>query len=587
MFHLYLDETVESVKILTEKQMLNGRVTLNLDCCPESTSHWMSPPLFIHAYDQETFRYRYVVKYKEGLSLSWLIKKVTGGKDDKTVKETSSRKLNYGMHQYDIFHAPNERNQMKKIFLGQMFFVEQLYDALSKGCNLKEMLIECEHLGFGHPSYAEADMRSFIHWVSEMLMKTATTPFQRVYICALLGQFVNRVHSWSAWRTCDLLGKRAADKLLSSFGCCSHRALPQSSIKFIKIVAEHLFKGGSSTGCLMFIKIFCNLLDANYVIQVADKLSSQSYTEHQFDKQVPGVLDSLTTLKDLDTSVRFSCYIIRLSPSVRCLWILYHEISRLPNLLENCVDEFVGVYCKFISRRRARKPDLLQPWFWSQVPKNLMEQLAGPFCEVLTEQISSETNWPQERLDGVTAIALDARLQSKDQFSHFVLAIMTHKSEEIVSIIPVLLESKAFSTYWNTSISKQDKQIVCSNWLKVNYFRVGKKQKEQILDVVEACESLCSTQALKMDKVLCQDMDKEVERLVLKAKFESIMNAVKDSHNCTPAIQHRLRMLLRNAIKQQSGSGDHRSKYRKMVQLLGYDASKERKKELRKEKLDG
>lgn len=582
-----MDETVESVKILTEKQMLNGRVTLNLECCPESTNHWMSPPLFIHAYDEETFRYRYVVKYKEGLSWSWFVKKVTGGKDDKTVKETSSRKLNYGMHQYDIFHIPNERNQMKKIFLGQMFFVEQLYDALGKGGDLKEMLIECEHLGFGHPSYAEADVKFFIHWVSEILIKTSTTPFQRVYICALLGQFVNRVRSWSAWSTCDLLGKRAADQLLSSFGCCSHKALPQSSIKFIKIVAEDLFRAGSSSGSLTFIKVFCSLLDVNYVIQVADKLSSQSYTEQQFDKQVPIVLDCLTRLRDVDSSRKFCCYVIHLSPSVQCLWNLYHKISRHPNLLQTLGDEFVSVYCKFISRRRARKPDVLQPSFWSEVPKNLTEKLARPFCEALTEQISSETNWHQATLDSLTAIALDARLQSEDQFYRFVLAIMTHKSKEVVSIIPVLLESKTFCTYWNTRISKEDKQMICFNWLKANCFCVGKKQKEQILDVVEACESLCSTDALKMDKALCQDMDKEVERIVLKAKFESIMDALKDSQNRTPAIRQRLTMLLRSAIKQERGTGDRRSKYRKMVHLLGYDTSKERKKELRKEKLDG
>lgn len=579
-----MDETVESVKILTEKPMLNGHLTLSLECCPESTKHWMSPPLFIHAYDQETFRYRYVVKYKEGLSLTWLIKKVTGGKDDKTVKETSSRKLNYGMQQYDIFHTPNERNQMKKIFLGQMFFVKQLYDTLDKDGDLKEMLIECEHVGFGHPSYAEADVKSFIQWVSEILIKTSTTPYQRVYICALVGQFINRVRSWS---TCDLLGERAADQLLSSFGCYSHKALPQSSIKFIKVVAEDIFRASSSTGCLMFIKVFCNLLDVNYVIQVADKLSSQSYIEQQFDKQVPRVLDSLTRLEDLDTSRRFYCYIIRLSPSVQCLWNLYHEISRFPNLLQNLVDDFVSVYCKFISRRRARKPDLLQPSFWSQVPKNLMEKLANPFCKALTEQILSETNWSQASLDSLTAIALDARLQSADQFYPFILTITTHSSKEMASIIPDLLESKAFCAYWNTRISKEDKQKVCFNWLEANCVRVGKKQKEQILDVVEACESLCATEALKTDKTLCQDMDKEVERMVLKAKFESIMDALGDSQNRAPAIQQRLTMLLRSAIEQQSGTGDRRSRYRKMVHLLGYDVSKERKKELRKEKLDG
>lgn len=583
-----MDETVESVKILTEKPMLNDRLTLNLECCPESTNHWMSPPLFIHAYDEETFRYQYVVKYREGLSWTWFIKKVTGGKDEKTERETKSRKLNYGMHQYDIFHTPNEPNQMKKIFLGQMFFVKQLYDTLGKGGDLKEMLMECEHVGFGHPGYAVGDVKSFVQWVSEILIKTPTTPYQRVYICALLGQFVNRVPSWTAWSTCDLLGKRAADQLLSSFGYCSHKALPQSSIKFIKVVAEDLFKAGSSTGCLLFIKVFCNLLDVNYVKQVADKLSSYSYTDQKFDKQVPSVLDSLTRLKDLDTSRRFFCYIIRLSPSVQCLWNLYNEISsRLPNLEQSLADEFSNVYCKFISRRGARKPDLREWSFWSQVPKNLTEKLANPFCEALTEQILSETNWPQASLDSLTDIAQDARLQSADQFYHFVLTITTHKSKEMVSIIPVLLESKTFCTYWNTRISKEDKEKVCFNWLKANCFRVGKKQKEQILDVVEACESLCATEALKTDKALRQDMDKEVERMVLKAKFESIMDALEDSQNRAPAIQQRLTMLLRSAIKQQSGTGDRRSRYRKMVHLLGYDVSKERKRELRKEKLDG
>ena len=582
-----MEETVESVKILTEKPMLNGHLTLNLECRPESTNHWMSPPLFIHACDEETFRYRYVVKYKEGLSFTWLIKKFTGGKDDKTVKETSSRKLNYGMHQYDILHTPNERNQMKKIFHGQMFFVKQLYDTLAKGGDLKETLIECEHLGFGHPSYADSDVKFFIYWVSEILLTTSTTPSQRVYLCALLGQFVNRVRSWPAWMTCDLLEKRAADQLLSSFGYCSLRELPQSSIKFIKIVAEDLFRAGSSKGCLMFIKVFCSLLDANYVIQVADKLSSQSYTEQQFDKQVPSVLDSLTRLKNLDISRKYFCFMVRLSPSVGCLWNLNHKISFHPNLLQNLVDEFVTVYCKFISRRRAIKPDLLQPSFWSQAPTHLKGKLASPFCEALTEQISSQTKWPQASLDSLKAIALDERLQSEDQFYRLVLAIMTHTSGEMVPIIPVLLESKAFCAYWNTRISKEDKRKVCSRWLKANWHRDGKKQKEKILDVVGACELLHSTDALKTDKALCEDMDKEVERMVLNSKFQSIVDSFKDSQNCAPAIQQRLTILLKSAIQQESGNGDRRSRYKNMVHLLGYNVPKARKKELRKEKLDG
>lgn len=583
-----MDEKVESVKILTDRPMLNGSLTLFLECVSHDRKYWRSPELFVHADKKDTFRYRYVVKYKEGIA-EWILKKVTfsGGEDGKTVKETTTRTLKSGRHQYDIFHNPNAHNWMKTIFLGQFFFVKLLYHSLGKGSDLKEMLIECEHVGFGHPSYAVTDIDSFIQWVLEVTSKSPT-PYQSVYICSLVGQFVHRVRSWSAWKTCDMLGKRAADQLLLSLGCCTYEPLPKSSITFIKNVAKELFEAGSSTGCLMFIKVFCNLFDVNYVKQVADKLSLCSYTEQKFDKQVPIVLESLRRLEDVDTCRRLSCYMIRLSPSVQCLWNLYNEISsRLPYLEQSLADEFSNVYCKFISRRGARKPDLLQSSFWSRVPKNLTEKLANPFCKALTEQILSETNWPQASLDSLTDIAQDARLHSADQFYYCVLTITTHRSKEMVSTIPVLFKSKAFCTYWNTRISKEDKQKLCFNWLNANCFRVGKKQKEQILDVVEACESLCATEALKTDKALCQDMDKEVERTVLKAKFESIMDALEDSQNLAPAIQQRLTMLLRSAIKQQSGTGDRRSRYRRMVHLLGYDVSKERKKELRKEKLDG
>lgn len=581
-----MDEKVESVKLLTDRPMLNGCVTLSLECSSDDRKYWRSPELFVHADQQDTLRYRYVVKYKEGIT-AWLFKKVTfsGGKDDKTVKETTTRTLKSGIHQYDIFHNPNAHNRMGTIFLGQMFFVKQLYHRLGKGYDLKEVLIECEHIGFGHPSYAMVDIDSFIQWVVESVNKTPNS-YQSVYICSLLGQFVHRVRSLSAWHTCDVLGQRTADQLLFSLGCCCYKPLPKSSTAFIKNIAENLFKAGSSTGCLLFIKVFCNLLDVNYVMQVADKLSSQRYTEQQFHHQVPSVLDSLTRMKDVDSCKRFCCYVIYHSPNVQCLWNLYRAISScFPNFVQSLVDDFSSVYCNFISRRRTRKPDLLQSPFWSQVPEMLKEKLANPFCKELTEQILSETNWSQEKLDSLATIAQDAHLQTAAQFYHFILAVTTHKSKEMVSVIPVLLQSKAFCTYWNRCISIEDKKKVCFNWLRAN-FRTGKKPKEQIIDVVEACESLCATGALKADEALRQDMEKEVEGLVFKTKFESIMDAFADAQNHAPAIQQRLTTLLKSAIKQQSGTGDCRSRCRKMIRLLGYDDSKERKKDLQKVKLD-
>ena len=580
-----MDENVESVKILTEKPMLNGCVTMDLECFSYDGKHWISPELFVPPDHRDTFRYHYVVKCKEGLK-EWFIKKVTfsGGKDGKMLKEIKSRNLKSGNYQYDIFRSPNDHNQMKTIFLGQLYFVKWLYQILGNGGDLKEMLIECEHVGFGHPSYWMTDIETFIQWVLESISKNPTC-YQCVYICSLLGQLVHRIRSLSAQYTCNLLGEKATDKLLSFLAHCSIEALPNSSATFIKVVAEDLFKAGSSIGCLLFIKIFCNLLDVNFVMQVADKLSSKSYTDHQFDQQVPSVLASLNGVKDLESCRRLCCYLIFHSPSVQCLWKLYNAIShRFPDVLHILMEEFVNVYCKFISRHRARKPDLLQPWFWSQVPENLKEKLASRFCNVLVEQISSETTWSQERLDSLMTIALDPRLHSADKFCCLILNVSSHKSKEMVSIIPVLLKSKSFCTFWDASFSPEDKLKVSWNWLRAQY--TGKKQKEQILDVVEACGTLCGTDALKTDDTLCSAVHKKVEDLVLKAKFQSIMEAVVDAHNRSPTIQQRLVVLLRMAIKQQSGTGDRRSKYRQMIRLLGYDVSKERKKDLQKMKLD-
>ena len=581
-----MDEKVESVKIVTEKPMLNGSLTLFLECCSDDKKYWKSPLLFLHANEEDTFRYRYVVKYKEGFGM-WLLKTVTRSKDETTVKETKTRKLNRGINQYDIFHHPKDPNWRKNIFSGQFFYVKLLCRALGRGCDLRELLIECEHVGFGHPSYVDEDVKLFLKWVED-LVNNRSYPYQGVYVCSLLGQFIHHVQTWPVNYTCQSLGEKTTDLILTSFGCCPYVALPQTSVKFIKIVAEDLFKAGSSTGSLLFIKYFCSLLDVNYVLQVADKLSSRPYTEQQFDQHVPNLLNTLKSLKDQATCVRYLSYVINRSPSVHCLWNVHPAIScHLPDLKVSLVEEFSDAYCRLISRRRGRKPDLLQPLFWCQVPEKLKEKIANPFCKTLTEQIASETTCSKKDVDSLITIALDESLYSSEHFHDFILCVATHKTKEIVSILPVLLESKVFCFYWKSNISHEEKEKVCQHWLRNGVFEAGMKPKDKVLAAVEACDALCTTEAVKSDKALYQAVEKEVERLVFKSSLDSIMSAFEDAERFTPAVHERLTLLLRSAIKQHSGTGDRRSRYRKMIRMLGYDdVSKVRKKDLQKDKLD-
>ncbi|CAH3117502.1 unnamed protein product, partial [Pocillopora meandrina] len=164
------------------------------------------------------------------------------------------------------------------------------------------------------------------------------------------------------------------------------------------------------------------------------------------------------------------------------------------------------------------------------------------------------------------------------------MSISSHKSEKVVSMILSLLESKELRTCWVKRFSREDKLKISWNWVRSQY--AGKRPTDQILAVVEACEILCETEALKDDDALCLALQEQVEKMVLKGSFQSIMKAVVDAQNRSPTIFTRLVYLFRKAIKKESGSGDRRSKYKNMIRLLGYDHAKERKKRLQKVKLD-
>lgn len=581
-----MDGEVESVKILTDTPMLNKSVTLSLDSCSADRKYWRAPLLFIHPEEKDAFRYRYVVKYKEGLG-AWVWKKVTfsRNKDEKTIKETKSRTLNKGINQFDIFHNPNDPNWRGSVFSGHLFFVKQLYEQLGRGGDLKDLLIECEHIGFGHPTYTEEDVKSFLKWVVE-ISKSNPTSYQSMYTCSLLGQLVHRVPARSAAYTCHVLGRNAVDSILLSLSHCTYLALPQTSVKFIKIVVEDLFKTGSLTGCLVFIKYFCNLFDVNYVMQVADKLSSSSYIDQQFDKQVPDVLYSLKRLKNVTWCSRYSSFVINCSPSVPCLWKLYQIMSvNFPSLVHRLGEEYARVYNKFISDSRARKADLLQPLFWGQVPVNLKEKLANPFCKALANQIASETTFSKEKLASLKSICLDANLQSSDCFHGFILGVMTHKDKEVLSIIPDLLDSKEFCSYWKPSISEEEKEKVCRHWLTSNFSEV-RKPEDKVLHLVEACEVLRKAHAMKTNKTLREAMDSEVECLVFKTNLKSVMTAFRNAQSRSPAVQQRLLVLLKAVAKQHVGTGDCRSRFKNMILLLGFDVSKEQQKDVKKVRLD-
>ena len=582
-FHLFVpDENVSSVKIVTEKPMLSGRITLSLERCSDDRRHWMSPLLYVTPDNQETFSYRYVVKFKEGMwktATNYIVRPFTARKDEKTVEEKKSRKLNKGMHQYDIFRNSTE----KHVFEGQMFFVQMLYHELA-GHVLTDLLIECEHVGFGHPSYLLGEVKYCLKWIQDVI-KDVTTPIQSLYICCVLGQLRDRGKFLSSDLT-GSLGRETVDLILSAFKSLGNISLPKTSARYIAIAAEDLFKASSWTGPLLLIKYFCNVLDIQSMMLVVNKFSLHRYTEQQFNRDASLVLNALEHCEDTLKCKTYLSYVIRPCPSVQSLWELHSGMSQsFPACVNHFSDEFLGMYCTFISFSRAGRPDLLQPWFWSKVPYILKEKVASPFCRGLAQQFASETNWSEEKIASLKTIFLDTTFQSSDTFSQFLSQVLSSKQKEMKFFLPNLLGSKTFLPYWLDRVSDDDKTKFCDNCLSGNYQNGGATIKDKILNVMTTWKMLCETEALKANKALSEAVEKKVERLVIKASPETIMEACKVAQS--DAIKEHLVMLLKSKLKQFIGTGNSRLKYKQMIRLLGFDVSKEKEeKDLSETKLD-
>lgn len=298
-----------------------------------------------------------------------------------------------------------------------MYFVKMLYQQLTVPF-LTDLLIECEHVGFGHPSYADGDVNCCLKWI-KAAMRNSITPTQGLYICCVLGQLIHHGKFLPGYLL-GSLGLETVDLILSSFERLGNISVPKTSTSYIAIVAEDLFKASSWTGPLLCIKYFCNVLDIKSMMLVVDKLSSQPYTEQQFDEHASRLLDALKHREDIMKCETYLLYLIKPCPSVKSLWELHSTMSHtFPAGVNHFSEEFLRKYGTFISINRARRPDLLQPWFWSEVPHILKEKVASPFCKGLAQQFATETKWSEEKIARLKTIILDTTFQSSDSLVSF------------------------------------------------------------------------------------------------------------------------------------------------------------------------
>ena len=563
-------EHVDDVILESQKPILNAKhnITVKLERFRGSSKHWVSRELFF-PLTEEPIRYRYIVKFKQGWG-----SKIYGffRSTDQSifvVRETNYRKLkNEAGYQYDTFNKPGDDN-VQNIFAGRLFYIQMLYRHLEEGYNLKAILIECEHVEFGHASYSREDRSVFFDWIKD-ISKGGLKSSQAAFLCSLLGQFVKRLSFSLTVRW--YMSEKTADCLLSSLKLCLKCNLPTSSLSYIALVASNLFEAGSRKDCLSFVTYFCHLLDVDFVIKKARKCQL-FYTEKMFDTSVADAVDRLKLIQVTDDCTSLLMFILLRVPSIACLWNLHQLISSsFPRLLDALSTKFQESFCGFISPSRARKPDLLEVDLWYKTPPTLKKPLADIYCKALMEQISSKASWTKENLENLKTLALDKHLQTSKHALQLMSRLMKSKDEAVLMKARDVLDSQAVAPFWK-GLTPESKHQLCSNWLE-STFRLApksgrsKKPNDVVLQAFENLEMISKTRFVSQDEKLCSALVKDLLRLLERVDLDTIIDLYKNTQSLSQSGEVWLQQLLRATIQRKSGTGNLRSRMRKLIQTL-------------------
>ena len=567
-------EHVDDVILESQKPILNAKhnLTVKLERYRGSSKHWVSRELFF-PLTEEPIRYRYIVKFKQGWG-SMFYSYVTGSTGQGNVmKKTKYRKLNNeGVHQYDTFNKPGDSKYMdvQNIFAGRLFYIQMLYSRLEEGCDLKAILIECEHVEFGHASYLREDISVFFDWIKYVL-KVGIKFSQAAFLCSLLGHFVKRLGSTLTLGSC--MSEKSADWLLSGLKLCFKYNLPTSSLSHIALVSSNLFEAGSRKDCLSFVTYFCHLLDMDFVIKKARKYQL-FYTEKMFEASVADAVDRLKWIQATDDCTSLLMFILSRVPSIACLWNLHQLISSsFPRLLDALSTKFQESFCGFISR--SRKPDLLEVDLWYKTPPTLKKPLADIYCKALMEQVSSKASWTKENLENLKTLALDKHLQSSKYAPQLMSRLMKSKDEAVLMKARDILDSQAVAPFWK-GLTPELKHQLCSNWLE-STFRLAQKSggstklKDIVLQAFGNLEMISKTRFVSQDGKLCSALVKDLLCLLQRVDLDTIIDLYKNVQSLSQSGEVWLQQLLRATIQRKSGTGNLRSRMRKLIQTLKSD----------------
>lgn len=566
MFHLYVAEYEADKATLQFEKPISSGLTLPLSCHDKEKGYghyWKSQPVYLKTDDLDCLRYKYSVKVHQGIGGKALSLIKSMGTSTEVIKMENKYKKIFTCrtNQYDVFKPPGNDRYMESIFAGQFHFVKMLYENIdSYGHNLKELMIECDHVGFGHPSYRIKDRQTFFEWVETSIKSDQFSPYRSAFICALLGQYSKRLEFKLYLRRELSGGMASADSLRYNLGHCPSNVLAHRSLDAIKDIDVNLLEASSAFNGLGYILTFGHLFESDVVLRRADDLRVP-FNPKEFDSTATEIfLRALPNFPHKEDKIEISRYIVKHAPNVDSLWTIYRLLNEDPQQQPLREEVFVDKFKDFLNKRS--KLDFIEPDVWKTTPTGLKPKIAVPFCDALLDQVKSTRALEKPNL---VELCRDKTLQdwAPTGIIKLVKYLTSSKDATALDIVHAVLESHNFNKFWEAQDENMQQDLAHEFVLNKVQSRQQKvtPNKERVVEAFKVLQETIEMRLFGNSRSFIDILGGTVIQHTKKLALRAIVDAYEDIHKSSwETAKDWYMRLLTCAVEAGSAKPEERSK---------------------------
>lgn len=478
--------------------------------------HWKSSVLYISP--EKEVKYRYVITPNH--FLSWF---------SQELYEQEQRSISSSVNQYDVFKDSGDTRYSQHEFEGNLYYISELYLLVRKE-SFKELLLDCELMGFDRYNLTYQERQQFSKWLKECT-QVPLNPYQALFLIVLLG----RVAIQKSFSGSEKLPSSTADAILNSIEECSASVLPSNSTKYLEAAARVLIPASSTPSYLYLLASLCWLIPTANLIRLAKERCINS-RERLNPKQSCCLIDKfLRKLGKADPnpeSDSMTSFVISRIQSFSILLYFYESWYKIFQSTRERDRMFFVAFTKHIddaiSADGDHQHELVQRW--SSLDQELRHTLSVEFTKAIIKKLDGNSVWwKKQRTVNLCDLLLKEEIWSGKDMLPIIERLVKSGNEQLCNLFLQLLHSTHLKKWWS-SVSNDKHKKLCTSWLQVG---IKKRQhwrtsKEIVLELLKDLERLCSRYQLQSDDSLKDVLGEYTLKSILEMGLNCVLDAFHD-----------------------------------------------------------